>query len=130
MTNPSMTAGTAGPAEEPLPVPAAEPAGRGRFRRVGALAATTFGVVRKAPMTLGFIAVLVVIALVSGTTRELPDGKLLGRVGTGPGQLSDGKWWTLFSYAFWNVSPTSLVATCLLALAVLVPAERRLGIAR
>jgi lysylphosphatidylglycerol synthetase-like protein (DUF2156 family) len=95
----------------------------------------------RAPLTAVLAALLVGVALISGSAgTDLDDGAggtdtgpggtggLDGMVGTGASTLADGKWWTVLSYGLWSVGPTALIATLVLAVAVLGPAERRLGL--
>jgi len=82
----------------------------------------------RAPLTAALAALLVLVALVTGGAGNDPDEGLDGTVGTGASTLADGKWWTILSYGLWSVGPTALIATLLLAIAVVAPAERRLGI--
>ncbi|MEY9894915.1 phosphatidylglycerol lysyltransferase [Catenulispora sp. MAP5-51] len=102
----------------------------GRPDRPGFLGAVPQRVGRiagRAPLTTALVALLVVVALVAGSAGGDADDALDGRVGTGPAILGAGKWWTPLTYGLWSVGPTALIATLLLAIAVLAPAERRLG---
>lgn len=85
-------------------------------------------IIGRAPLAVAFAVVLTGVGLGTGTVGSDPDGRLYRSVGTGASALADGKWWTVVSYGLWNVSPTALICTVLLAFVVLAPAERRLGV--
>ncbi|MBS2535588.1 rhomboid family intramembrane serine protease [Catenulispora sp. NF23] len=113
-------------AEPPLPKPVPQ-ARQSRPARLLQAARSALAFALKAPMTLGFVVLLLGIALVTRTTGTDIDDTLLRRVGTGAAALADGRWWTPVTYTFWCVSPTALLATVVLALVLLAPAEHRLG---
>ena len=117
-----------GAAEPPLPKPVTQ-APQSRPARLLQAARSALAFAFKAPLTLGFVVLLLGIALVTRTTGTDIDDTLLRRVGTGAAALADGRWWTPATYGFWCVSPTALAATVVLALVLLAPAERRLGMA-
>ena len=84
--------------------------------------------VGRAPLTAALAALLILVVLVTGSAGTDPDNGLDGTVGTGASTLADSRWWTILSYGLWSAGPAALVATLVLAIAVLAPAERRLGI--
>ncbi|GAA1964322.1 rhomboid family intramembrane serine protease [Catenulispora subtropica] len=115
-----MTAGdgSADAARPPVPTAVARSVRSAPRRAVG-----------RAPLTAGFVAVLLAVALLFGTAGADPDGRSRpASAGTGVAALAGGQWWTVVTYGFLNVGPSALILTVLLALAVLGPAERRLGV--
>ncbi|MEZ0064743.1 phosphatidylglycerol lysyltransferase [Streptacidiphilus sp. MAP12-20] len=95
-----------------------------------AAAATIPRILAKAPLTVTLLVALWVIGLATGSIRHGPSDKLLSHVGVGTDALTDGKWWTLFSYGFWASGLTPYIVSTVLALATLLPAERRMGALR
>ena len=85
---------------------------------------------RSAPVTLGFLTALWVLAVATGSLAHGPSAQLAHRVGANTDALTAGRVWTLLTYGLWCSGPTAYVATTVLALVLLVPAERRLGRAR
>ncbi|RAG85159.1 hypothetical protein DN069_13040 [Streptacidiphilus pinicola] len=111
--------------------PAARP---GRLHRLGEnlgrwLAATAVvpRLLAKAPLTVTFLAAFWVLGIVTRSVLHGPSDSLLRHVGVGTSSVTAGKWWTLFSYGLWADGLKPYIVTSLLALATLLPAERRLG---
>jgi hypothetical protein len=86
--------------------------------------------VGKAPFTLAFVVVLWVVALASGSLLHGPDEGLLKNVGAGTASLTSGRVWTLATYGLWCSGLSAYIATTVLAVLLLAPAERRLGVWR
>ncbi|MEY9876191.1 phosphatidylglycerol lysyltransferase [Streptacidiphilus sp. MAP12-33] len=109
----------------------------GRLRRIGEnltrwLAATAVvpRLLAKAPLTVTFLVAFWLIGLLTGSIVHGPSDSLLRHVGVGTSTITQGKWWTLFSYGLWASGLTPYIVTTLLALVTLLPAERRLGAVR
>ncbi|MCW2633045.1 MAG: rhomboid family intrarane serine protease, partial [Pseudonocardia sp.] len=87
-------------------------------------------VVRRAPVTVGFVALLWVVALASHAAISGPPPELQAAVGVGVGPLSAGHWWAPLTAGLWCSDLAGYLGTTLILLALVVPAERRLGPAR
>ena len=99
----------------------------GRLGLFGTLPLRVRRAAGRAPLTATLVTLLVLVAAVGGSVPADADGSPGRVVGTGASILAEGKWWTVLSYGLWSAGPTALIATVLLAFAVLAPAERRLG---
>jgi phosphatidylglycerol lysyltransferase len=109
---------------------ARDPAGDDAVNRLAGLARYTVRMVRRAPFTVALVALVWAYGL---ATRSLPAGpnpRLLERVGTGVGQLAEGRWWTPFSAMLWWGSVGAAVLTSALVLLGGALAEHRIGVAR
>ena len=87
-------------------------------------------VVRRSPLTIALTAVVWGYGL---ATRSLPGGpnpRLLARVGTGVGPISEGRWGTLFSAMLWWGTIGAAVLTTAVVLLAGALAEHRIGPAR
>ncbi|MEY9848079.1 phosphatidylglycerol lysyltransferase [Streptacidiphilus sp. BW17] len=114
---------------EEAPAALANPLHRlaGNLRRWLVAAAVVPRVLAKAPLTAVFLAAFWVVGLVTGSVVHGPSDSLLRHVGAGTTSLTQGRWWTLFSYGLWEPGLAPYLITTALALATLLPAERRLG---
>ena len=116
--------GTAAEAGERAPTAGAPESRLQQWKQAGA---TFLGLVRKAPLTLSFLAALWIVAVATGSLAHGPSDRLLDDIAAGTASFTSGQVWNLVSYAFWCTNFWAYVGTTVLALAVLVPAERRLG---
>src|SRR6478752_2098598 len=100
-----------------------------RRRLTGAIA--RFGaLLRHAPFTVVFVAVLWIVGAATGSLRAGPTDALLRVVGVGPGALPTGGWWTPISSALWCADLTGYLVTTALLLTLVAPAEHRFGAAK
>ncbi|GAB1514014.1 hypothetical protein JCM33774_60560 [Actinophytocola sp. KF-1] len=86
--------------------------------------------IASAPLTVGYVVLLWLLAFATGTVRFGPHGTLRHTVGAGAPALADGRWWTPLTSGFWAHGPTAYVLTTALAVVFLPIAERRLGSVR
>ena len=94
-------------------------------------ATAQFGaLLRHAPLTVAFVAVLWIVGAATGSLRAGPSDALLQVVGVGPGALSAGQWWTPVSSALWCADLTGYLVTTVLLLTLVAPAEHRFGAAK
>ena len=94
-------------------------------------AAAQFGtLLRHAPLTVAFVAVLWIVGAATGSLLAGPTDALLQVVGVGPGELSAGHWWTPISSALWCADLTGYLVTTALLLTLVAPAEHRFGAAK
>ena len=94
-------------------------------------AAAQFGtLLRHAPLTVAFVAVLWIVGAATGSLLAGPTDALLQVVGVGPGALSAGHWWTPISSALWCADLTGYLVTTALLLTLVAPAEHRFGAAK
>ena len=94
-------------------------------------AVTPFWVLlRHAPLTVVFVAVLWIAGAATGSLLNGPSAALLQVVGVGPGTLAAGEWWTPISSAFWCEDLTGYLVTTALLLTLVAPAEHRFGAAK
>ena len=84
----------------------------------------------RAPLTLTLLVALWVVAIATGSLLHGPSRHLAGQVGAGTGSITDGRVWTLLTYGLWCSGLTTYILSSLLAVALLAPAELRLGRAR
>ncbi|MHA6765182.1 bifunctional lysylphosphatidylglycerol flippase/synthetase MprF [Streptacidiphilus sp. PAMC 29251] len=101
-----------------------------RLQRWQAVAVAQLGRLRQAPLTLGLVAVLWITALASGSLLHGPSDSLLKAIGAGTPSFTRGRVWTLLSYGLWCSSLWAYLGSTLLAVLLLVLAERRLGTPR
>jgi lysylphosphatidylglycerol synthetase-like protein (DUF2156 family) len=95
-----------------------------------ARATPVFTTAARAPLTVGCIAALWSIGVITGSLRDGPPPDLFARVGAGIPSLAEGHWWSPLTAALWCSGPGSYLLTTV-AFAMLVgPAERILGAAR
>ncbi|AHH97820.1 DUF2156 domain-containing protein [Kutzneria viridogrisea] len=85
------------------------------------------GLLRRSPVSTGFVLVLWVVGAATGTLLTGPSDNLNEYVAIGAGQLAEGYWWTPLSSAFWCSTLPSYIVVSLLVLAIGVPSERLLG---
>jgi lysylphosphatidylglycerol synthetase-like protein (DUF2156 family) len=112
------------------------PDDRGPGRRVRTpglgLAAVT-GVahlLRRAPVSVVALAVLWILGAATHSIGAGPGPGLYDVVGVGVESLRTGRWWVVVTSALWCAGAVSYLATSVLLLAVLAPAEDRIGSAR
>lgn len=85
---------------------------------------------RRAPLSIAFTLLAVVVGVVSGSIPAGPPPELLDAVGTGVGPLGAGHWWSpLSAVPFWGGLAGHL-ATAALVLGAGLVAERRVGAVR
>ncbi|MGE3289244.1 MAG: bifunctional lysylphosphatidylglycerol flippase/synthetase MprF [Pseudonocardia sp.] len=87
-------------------------------------------VARAAPVTVGFAAALWLVGLATGSIVAGPAPGLEQLVGVGVPSLQAGRWWTPLTSIGWGADAISYLATTVLLLLLVVPAERRFGPAR
>jgi lysylphosphatidylglycerol synthetase-like protein (DUF2156 family) len=102
----------------------------GDFHRRVRVPVWMVSVPRYAPLTLGFVALLWVVAGVTGSLVHGPSAALSKVVGIGPTALTEGRWWTPLTAAMWCPGLFAYIITTVLLLGLVAPAERRLGTAR
>lgn len=83
-----------------------------------------------APVTLGLLGVVWVLAAATGSLLDGPGAVLRRTVGVGVPTLAGGAWWTPLTSLFWCANLAGYLVSTLLMVVVLAPAERRLGSAR
>jgi phosphatidylglycerol lysyltransferase len=83
--------------------------------------------VRRAPLTVGLVAVLWVLGAVTGSLLHGPAPALAARVGAGLHPLADGAWWGLATSALWAQGLDSYLLSTAMVLVLLPVAERRIG---
>ena len=98
--------------------------------RLSWAAAQVGALLRHAPLTVAFVAVLWIVGATTGSLLAGPSEALLQVVGVGPGTLSAGQWWTPVSSALWCADLTGYLVTTALLLTLVAPAEHRFGAAR
>ncbi|MEV5506755.1 bifunctional lysylphosphatidylglycerol flippase/synthetase MprF [Streptomyces orinoci] len=86
--------------------------------------------IRHAPFTLGFLAVLWIVGAVTGTIASGPRPHRMERIGVGLPALAGGRWWTPASSLLWCPGLGGYLSATALVLLLVVPSERRLGVAR
>src|SRR5215470_17571346 len=118
------------PALPPLPGRPATPSQPNRPRRLPSLASLAWQQARRAPATICFLAAVWVAGLVTGSIAHGPSRWLYGHAGVGLPSLGHGYWWTPLSAGLWTSGLGSYLALTVLGLLILVPAERRMGVAR
>ena len=109
------------------------PAGRVRLdrpRRRLPRSALAWRQVRRAPATICWLAAVWAAGLVTGSLAHGPPRGLAGRVGAGLPSLGHGDWWTPLSAGLWAPGLGGYLAVTVLGLAILAPAERRMGVTR
>ena len=99
-------------------------------RRLTGAAAQFGALLRHAPLTVAFVAVLWSVGAATGSLLAGPSDALLHAVGVGPGALSAGHWWTPISSALWCADLTGYLVTTALLLILVAPAEHRFGAAK
>jgi lysylphosphatidylglycerol synthetase-like protein (DUF2156 family) len=106
----------------------------GRYRiwatRLTGAAAQFVALLRHAPRTVAFVAVLWIVGAATGSLLTGPSSALLQVVGVGPGTLAAGQWWTPVSSAFWCEDLTGYLVTTVLLITLVAPAEHRFGAAK
>src|SRR6478672_8595094 len=85
---------------------------------------------RHAPLTVAFVAVLWIVGAATGSLLTGPSAALLQVVGVGPGAVAGGAWWTPVSSAFWCEDLTGYMVTTVLLFTLVAPAEHRFGAAK
>lgn len=90
------------------------------------MTATLMSVVRRAPFTIGFLALMWATAIATGSL----DRPSVGHVAVGVHPLTHGQWWTPLTSLLWCGSLAGYLVTTVLVVAVCGPVERRLGGAR
>jgi phosphatidylglycerol lysyltransferase len=113
------------PGEREQPPSTAAP--ESRARRWFLALVSYASLVREAPLTLAFLGVLWIVAIASGSLPHGPSQQLADHVGAGTASLTGDRAWTLLTYGFWCSGLTTYLTSSVLALALLLPAERRLG---
>ncbi|MCF2530924.1 bifunctional lysylphosphatidylglycerol flippase/synthetase MprF [Yinghuangia soli] len=97
------------------------------MRQVGARFLRFFSLAKRARLTLVLLAVLWVVAIATGSVGGGPSASLMEKVGGGPAQLVQGRWWTPLSSGLWAEHLAPFVTATVLILAIMVPAERYFG---
>lgn len=98
--------------------------------RLSGLARAVGRMVRRAPLSVGFVALVWAYGLATRSLPAGPDGRLLERVGAGVGQFAAGRWWTpLSALLWWGSLGAALLTTALVLLGGAI-AEPRIGAAR
>jgi lysylphosphatidylglycerol synthetase-like protein (DUF2156 family) len=85
---------------------------------------------RHAPLTVAVTALIWIVGAATGSLRAGPSPPVLRVVGTGPGALAAGRWWTPVSSALWCADITWYQVTTVLLLTLVAPAEHRFGAAK
>lgn len=80
-----------------------------------------------APVAVGFVVLFWLVGIVTGSVVGGPAPALEQAVGVGVPSLGDGRWWTPLTSLLWGAGVVSYLATTVLLLVLVVPAERRLG---
>ena len=106
-----------------------EPAAPHEPGRVAVLLAATWRYVKSAPVTFGIVALVLLVAVVSGSLwRALSDDPgLYNAVAYGLPPLRDGKWWTPITGAFFVPSLVLYLPVLLLLIGAAGTYERRVG---
>jgi lysylphosphatidylglycerol synthetase-like protein (DUF2156 family) len=112
-----------------LPAPAA-PRPAGRSPRWCQAAVSGVSQLRHAPFTVGFLLVLWMVGVVTGTIGHGPDSTLLGQVGVSWHAVATGHWWTPLTSIMWCQDLNSYIWTTLLFALLVTPIELRLGARR
>lgn len=102
---------------------------RGRWSpsRLAVPVGHTGAVLRTAPVTVVFVVALWVVGLVTDSIADGPSPELEQVVGVGVPSLLAGLWWTPLTSIAWGAGVVSYLATTVLLLGFVVPAERRFG---
>ncbi len=103
---------------------------RGESRRLLALPGLAWGLFRRAPATVCFLAAVWGAGLATGSITHGPPRRLSGYVAVGLPSLGHGYWWTPLSAGLWASSLGGYLAVTVLALLILAPAEHRMGTTR
>lgn len=90
------------------------------WRRIGELP-------RRAPVTVGVVVAVWIIGGVSGSLLTGPHSGLREAIGVGLPTLGAGRWWTPLTNGLWCANLISYVATAVLLLVLVAPAESRIG---
>lgn len=85
------------------------------------------GGLRRCPATLGLIALIWVLGATSASLLRGPTPRLRQAIGVGPATLMAGHWWSPVTSLLWCANLGGYLLGTALLLAVLAPAERRLG---
>lgn len=102
----------------------------GAAGRIRSTAAAAMRPVRGAPLTVSFIAVLWLLAIVSGGLPGDTPPSVVDAVGVGPRVFASGNWWSLAASALWCVDLPGYIVTTVLLIALVAPAERACGARR
>ncbi|MFI9723031.1 phosphatidylglycerol lysyltransferase domain-containing protein [Streptomyces sp. NPDC052396] len=86
--------------------------------------------IRHAPFTLAFLAVLWIVGAVTGSIGSGPGPRRMERIAVGVPALAEGRWWTPASSLLWCPGLGGYLGATALVLLLVVPSERRLGVAR
>jgi len=113
-----------------VPEGPASPFPQGQPRRPLSRSGPAWQQVRRAPATICYLAAVWVAGLVTGSIAHGPPRWLSGHVGAGAPSLGHGYWWTPLSAGLWASGLGSYLAVTVLGLAILAPAERRMGVTR
>ncbi|MCW2503010.1 MAG: hypothetical protein JWO79_1294, partial [Actinomycetia bacterium] len=82
---------------------------------------------RTAPVTVTALAVLLAVALFSGSLPGGPSPQLADRVGAGLAAIRDGHWWVIATSGLWCTSLAGYLVCSALVVTTLPWAERRIG---
>jgi phosphatidylglycerol lysyltransferase len=99
-------------------------------RRPLSLASLAWQQVRRAPATLCYLAAVWVAGLVTGSIAHGPSRWLYGHIGVGLPALEHGYVWAPLTAGLWASGLGSYLVVTMLGVAILAPAERRMGVAR
>jgi phosphatidylglycerol lysyltransferase len=84
----------------------------------------------QAPFTVATLVVLWGVGLLTGSIVAGPDSELAQHVGAGVPALRHGRWWTPVTSLLWCDNLVAYLATTVVLLALVAPAERRFGLGR
>jgi phosphatidylglycerol lysyltransferase len=87
-------------------------------------------VLRRAPGTAAFVALLWIVGAATGSLVSGPDPALLQRIGLQTDALNSGPWWTPLTSILWCGNLSGYLVTTVLLFALMAPAEHRLGLGR
>lgn len=125
-----MSTAASATTDEAIPAAPAAPRPQGRVQRWGQAAFSSLGQLRRAPLTIGFIAVLWIVGAATGSIAHGPDSALLDKVGVGWHAVTTGHWWTPLSSLLWCQDLSSYLWTTALFAVLVTPVELRLGAKR
>jgi phosphatidylglycerol lysyltransferase len=103
---------------------------RDRLRRLLSLSRLAFGLCKRSPATMCYLAAIWVAGLATGSIAHGPPRWLSAYVSAGLPSLGHGYWWTPLSAGLWAPDLGGYLAISVLGLLVLAPAEHRTGITR
>ena len=87
-------------------------------------------VLSRMPVTLGLVAVLWAVGVVTGSVGAGPGPALRAAVGVGVPAVVAGRWWTPLTSALWCAGLPAYLTTTALLVVLVAPFEARIGSAR